>query len=368
MIYKYANCKKLKETTFPNPKSVRIINNGEMTSTFNELLNDYINPYNCHYITGFLYNLAKEITEESHEETATSIGDSAFSGCSNLWDITVPESVTSIGNKAFYGCSSLREIIIPESVICIGDWAFSKCSNLKRIIIPESVTSIGEGAFFGCSGLIEITIPESVVIIRDCSFTGCYNLRKIDIPKSAQKIGEKAFWGCPIKSVNLPPKTIYKPDSFDEVTKVIKAKVAISYSWDSDEHKAWVRKLANDLHKKGVYVILDQWELKAGQLIPDYMEKSIQEAERVICIMTSNYKKKSDKLEGGVGYEYSIIKREIYNNINSNKILPILREGSENESCPSSLSGRLYLDFRRDDSYENSLNLLLREIFKVDYF
>ena len=86
MIYKYANCKKLKETTFPNPKSVRIINNGEMTSTFNELLNDYINPYNCHYITGFLYNLAKEITEESHEETATSIGDSAFSGCSNLWD------------------------------------------------------------------------------------------------------------------------------------------------------------------------------------------------------------------------------------------------------------------------------------------
>ena len=73
----------------------------------------------------------------------TSIGSSAFYGCSSLQSITIPSSVTSIGSNTFSGCTSLQSITIPSSVTSIGDSAFGGCSSLQSITIPENVTSIG---------------------------------------------------------------------------------------------------------------------------------------------------------------------------------------------------------------------------------
>ena len=75
------------------------------------------------------------------------IAAQAFSDCSGLTSITIPDSVTSIGQSAFSGCSGLTSIIIPDSVTSIGSYAFRDCSGLTSITIPDSVTSIGSGAF-----------------------------------------------------------------------------------------------------------------------------------------------------------------------------------------------------------------------------
>ncbi len=83
----------------------------------------------------------------------TSIGSSAFNGCSGLTSITIPDSVTSIGGGAFDSCYSLTSITIPASVTSIGDSAFSGCTNLTSITIPDSVTSIGGWAFYSCDSL-----------------------------------------------------------------------------------------------------------------------------------------------------------------------------------------------------------------------
>ena len=80
----------------------------------------------------------------------TSIGSYAFSDCSGLTSITIPNSVTSIGAGAFYWCTDLTSITIPDSVTSIGNNAFSGCSGLTSITIPNSVTSIGNDAFDGC--------------------------------------------------------------------------------------------------------------------------------------------------------------------------------------------------------------------------
>ena len=94
-------------------------------------------------------------------------------GCSNT---TIPNSVTSIGHSAFYGCSGLTSITIPDSVTSVGDRAFRWCSGLTSITIPNSVTSIGDYTFSDCSSLTSITIPDSVTSIGNGAFSCCKNL------------------------------------------------------------------------------------------------------------------------------------------------------------------------------------------------
>ena len=68
----------------------------------------------------------------------------------SLESFIIPTCVTSIGDSAFFGCSSLSDIVILDSVTSIGDCAFSYCSSLSNIVIPDSVTSIGDSAFRHC--------------------------------------------------------------------------------------------------------------------------------------------------------------------------------------------------------------------------
>ena len=127
--------------------------------------------------------------------TVTSIGESAFRGCSGLTSITIPNTVTSIGESAFRGCSGLTSIAIP-SVTSIGLSTFSGCSGLTSLTIPNSVASIGEYAFYACSGLISITIPNSVALIGQMAFSGCKGLTSLVFEGCVGFIELGAFKDC----------------------------------------------------------------------------------------------------------------------------------------------------------------------------
>ena len=86
-------------------------------------------------------------------ETAT---NTLIAGCKNT---TIPASVTSIGDSAFRGCSGITSLTIPASVTSIGNCAFDGCSGITSLTLPDSVTAIGYSAFSGCSGITSLTIP-----------------------------------------------------------------------------------------------------------------------------------------------------------------------------------------------------------------
>ena len=132
----------------------------------------------------------------SVKEGTRIICDRAFSNCSSLSKIVIPNSVTSIGDSAFSNCSSLSEIFVPNSVTSIGDSAFSNCSSLSYIVIPNSVTSIGDSAFKFCSSLSKVVISDSVTRIGKSAFFYCCSLSYIAIPYSVTSVENIAFGGC----------------------------------------------------------------------------------------------------------------------------------------------------------------------------
>lgn len=139
--------------------------------------------------------------------------------------------------------------------------------------------------------------------------------------------------------------------------------VFISYSYDSEEHKAWVKSLAEKLRAHGVETVLDQWDLELGDNIPYFIEKAIKETDYTIIVCTPNYKKKSENREGGVGYETYIITNSIFNdlseNIKNSRFIPVLREGRWTESAPIWIAGNLGADLSGDELNKDEYEKLL---------
>lgn len=149
----------------------------------------------------------------------TSIGKKAFSQCTYLTTVSIPNSIEIIRDAAFYDCIALTSINIPSSVSSIGKEVFYNChgkltincnipdtssdnfppfykSLFSEIIIGNDVTSIGSNAFIGCTNLSSLTIGNSVTSIGDRAFANCSKLTSIAIPNSVTNIGKSTFYGC----------------------------------------------------------------------------------------------------------------------------------------------------------------------------
>ena len=133
-----------------------------------------------------------------------SIGESAFSNCSNLSSITIPSSVNTIDRYAFEYCTSLSSINIPSSVKTINNNAFQGCTSLSSVNIPNGVTSIAASLFEGCTSLSSVNIPNGVKQISQNAFRGCSSLNNISIPESVTGIYSMAFAEMGDLNITMP--------------------------------------------------------------------------------------------------------------------------------------------------------------------
>ena len=128
-------------------------------------------------------------------------------------------------------------------------------------------------------------------------------------------------------------------------------KIGISYSWDDEPHKEWVRTLAGHLEAAGFEVLYDRGQ-QLGARLPHFMEQMVSQSLRVLVICTAKYKQRFDQRQGGVGYEGHLISGEIVRDQGTVKFIPVLRRDSWADAMPLCLDGALGADLREGESYE----------------
>lgn len=180
------------------------------------------------------------------EKPVVEIAENAFTHCTSMTIVNIPESIASIGEYAFSGCSSLTSIEIPNSVSNIGLFILEDCYSLESLslpflnyilgtlfgtniweyheqsnTIPSSLkeinitggSSIPNNAFYNCSSLTSIVIPDSVTSIEEYAFYGCKSLTSITISNSVTSIGSRAFYNC--SSLIIYCETSTQPSGWD---------------------------------------------------------------------------------------------------------------------------------------------------------
>lgn len=149
--------------------------------------------------------------------------------------------------------------------------------------------------------------------------------------------------------------------------KIEHPKVFISYAWTSDVYVNKVAAFASSLIDVGIDVLFDKFEMKPGNELNDFMERSVKDPSvtNVLLLLNRTYQEKADKRQGGVGKETQILSEELYNHVNQTKIIPVVFEKGVNGEIykPAYLGSTFFVDLVDFDKYDSEFQLLVKSIY-----
>lgn len=174
--------------------------------------------YSCDKLVTALLGSFDYISGSIKESSLISIGDYAFTNCSFLERIEIPETVRDIGSYAFrntgiyldaatgavyadnwlvdFNENLKEELTVYPGTVGIARYALYNNRTLKSVNIPNTVKTIGRGAFYNCTSLLTVKLPDALEEIADYTFYGCSSLRVASLPPMLEKIGRSAFYMC----------------------------------------------------------------------------------------------------------------------------------------------------------------------------
>lgn len=145
-------------------------------------------------IPDFCFTYCRAITDIALHDGIRTIGESAFAGTA-LTTARIPDGTVSVGRYAYSGMSDLTEITVGRGVTSLGAYAFSGNEKLTTVTFAEggALRTIGTYCFYNDAVLNHIAIPAGVVDIDDYGFYGCTVLDDITLPDSVTHIGARVF-------------------------------------------------------------------------------------------------------------------------------------------------------------------------------
>ncbi len=158
--------------------------------------------------------------------SVTIIGVSAFAGCADLPEITIPDTVVEIGAYAFANCSGLKDLSLSDNLEIIGEGAFGNCTELTSVTIPGAVTDFGQYAFYQCYKLTDLVFFSGLTTIGQEAFEFCTSLKSLTFPDTLTSINSDAFIGCGcLEELNVSSKNeVYYSENnciIESVTKTL---------------------------------------------------------------------------------------------------------------------------------------------------
>lgn len=137
----------------------------------------------------------------------TAIGNSAFRDCSGLTSVTLPKTINRIGIDAFER-AGLSSVVLPDAVEIIDEGAFTGCSQLKDVTLGSSLKELKSTSFTGCTALNKITCTAMTPpkMAHNSLFEDVvYSSAKLYVPKAAINAYKGADWWRMFSSINELP-------------------------------------------------------------------------------------------------------------------------------------------------------------------
>jgi small GTP-binding protein len=159
-------------------------------------------------------------------------------------------------------------------------------------------------------------------------------------------------------------QVIFRLNVYVAEQKITPPETFISYAWGVPEHERWVERLASDLHKAGINVVLDRWHnAQIGGSVSRFVER-IEKSDRILMIGTPAYRQKYENKDKSTGYVVAaeidlISNRLLSTELQKKSVLPLLLDGDRTDSLPPLLHGRVCADFRHKPYFETAFDLIL---------